>query len=191
MPPKPRITREMILDAAFAIAREQGSECISARTIAERLGCSTQPVLYWFDHVEDVRREVYRMADEYHTACLMDIGESADPMMAIGLNYIRFASREKRLFRLLFQTDSFGGQGIVQMIDQPDMAPMLEILCREAGLTMTQAKQAFRVLLLLVHGWASMLANNTMPLDEAEIVSTLTTAFMGTIGALKMEGEAE
>ena len=73
MPPKARITREMILDAAYAIAREQGTEQINARTISARLGCSTQPVLYHFDHIEDIRREVYRMADAYHAARLMQL----------------------------------------------------------------------------------------------------------------------
>ena len=34
MPPKSRITREMILDAAYIIAREQGIDCVNARTIA-------------------------------------------------------------------------------------------------------------------------------------------------------------
>ena len=46
MPPKAKITREMIVDAAFAIAREAGAETINARTVAERLKCSTQPVLF-------------------------------------------------------------------------------------------------------------------------------------------------
>lgn len=187
MPPKPRITREMILDAAYAIAREQGAEQINARTIAERLGCSTQPVLYHFDHVEDIRREVYRMADEYQTACLMQMPENVNPMAAIGLNYIRFAAEEKPLFRLLFQSDSFQGQGIVQLMDTPELAPVLDVFQREAGLTLEQTKQVFKALFLLVHGYASMLANNTMDYDEDEVVPTLEMAFAGMIGAMKME----
>ena len=73
MPPKPRITREMILNAAYAIAREQGADMINARTIAQRLGCSTQPVLYHFARMEDIRREVYRIADAYQAEYLMQL----------------------------------------------------------------------------------------------------------------------
>lgn len=191
MPPRPRITREMILDAAYAIAREAGMEAVNARSIAVRLGCSTQPVLYYFDHVEDVRREVYRMADEYQAACLMQLSEDMDPMTAIGLNYIRFAAQEKPLFRLLFQSDGFQGQSIAQLVDAPELAPVLDVFRREAGLNPAQTKQLFKTLFLLVHGYASMLANNTMEYDEAEVARMLEMAFTGMIGAMKMEGMQE
>lgn len=62
MPPKPKITKQMILDASFAIAREQGYELINARTIAEKLNCSTQPVMYNFKTIEEIREETYRLA---------------------------------------------------------------------------------------------------------------------------------
>lgn len=52
-----------------------------------------------------------------------------------------------------------------------------------------RAKQVFKGL-LLVHGWASMPANNVMPYDEAEIVPLMRMAFQGMIGALKMEEDA-
>lgn len=187
VPPKPRITRDMILDAAWMIAREQGAESINARTIAERLNCSTQPVLYHFDHIDDIRREVYQRADAYHSQCLMAPCEAENPLIALGLNYIRFAEREKALFRLLFQSDSFQGQSLSALIDDPGVAPMLEMFRQEAALTMTQTKQVFRAVFLLVHGCASMLANNSMVYDEQEIVPMLETAFMGMVGAMKME----
>ena len=62
MPPKSRIPREMILEAAYAIAREHGVEAVNARAIATRLGCSTQPVLYAFTRMENIIQEIYRMA---------------------------------------------------------------------------------------------------------------------------------
>lgn len=37
MPAKAKVTKEMIVDAAFAIAREVGVENINARTVSERL----------------------------------------------------------------------------------------------------------------------------------------------------------
>lgn len=187
MPPKPRITREMILDAAYAIAREQGIDLVNARAIAQQLGCSTQPVLYHFSHVEDIRREVYRMADSYHSAFLMQLTDDKNPMISIGLNYIRFAEQEKPLFRLLFQSDNFAGQNIAGLVDTPELLPVLEILQQEAELSPDQAKILFKTLMMLVHGIASMLANNTMEYNEKEIIPMLEMAFMGMIGAIKME----
>lgn len=187
MPPKSRITREMILDAAYIIAREQGIDCVNARTIAQRLGCSTQPVLYHFNSMEDIRREVYRMADAYHSAYLMQLPDDENPMISIGLNYIRFAGQEKPLFRLLFQSNSFDGQNIANLTDAPELLPFLEIFQHEAELSLEQAKIVFKALMMLVHGCASMLANNTMEYNESEIIPMLNMAFMGMIGATKME----
>lgn len=187
MPPKPRITREMILEAAYAIAREQGAEKINARTISQRLGCSTQPVLYHFDHIDDIRREVYHMADAAQTDFLMQFSENTDPMIAIGLNYIRFAVEEKLLFRMLYQSDHFCGQSIAELVDVPDLIPVLDIFRQEAGLDPEQTKFVFKTLAMMVHGCAAMLANNSMEYNEAEIIPMLETAFIGMVGAMKME----
>lgn len=187
MPPRSRITREMILDAAFAIARERGAEQISARGIAQQLGCSTQPVLYQFARVEDIRREVHRMADEFQTARLLQPAQG-DPLLAMGLNYVRFAAEEKQLFRFLFQSDAFAGQSIAALTDGPELAPMLAMFRQAAGLTEAQAKRLFKGLMLMVHGCASLLANNAMDYDEAEIACLLETAYMGMIGLMKEEG---
>jgi AcrR family transcriptional regulator len=187
MPPKSRITREMILDAAYTLAREHGIDAVNARSISQKLGCSTQPVLYYFKRVEDIRREVYTMADAYHSVSLMQPTDDENPMIAIGLNYIRFAAQEKPLFSLLFQSDNFAGQNIADLINAPEILPFLEIFQSEAELTPEQAKIVFKSLMLLVHGCASMLANNTMEYNENEIIPMLEMAFMGMIGAIKME----
>ena len=52
MPPKVRVTKEMVENASFEIIKRSGHESLSARAIAEYLGCSTQPVLYNFKTVE-------------------------------------------------------------------------------------------------------------------------------------------
>lgn len=186
MPPKPRITREMILDAAYAIVCEAGMEQLNARAIADRLDCSTQPVLYHFRHVDDIRQEIYRRADEMHSEFLMQLTGDANPMIQLGLNYILFAVQQKHLFRLLFQSDGFADQSITDLIDMPEIVPLLELFQHEAQLNLAQTKTVFRTLLMLVHGCASMLANNSMCYDENEITQMLESAFTGMMAAMKM-----
>ena len=73
MPPKPKITREMVVDAAFEVARQTGSENINARTVSKQLNCSTQPVMYHFATIEALKKAAYEKADNYHTQYLMHI----------------------------------------------------------------------------------------------------------------------
>ena len=65
MPPKSKITKEMIIDAAFAIARKEGAEKITARAISEYLKCSTQPVLYHFATIEEIKKAAYGKTNEF------------------------------------------------------------------------------------------------------------------------------
>ena len=103
MPPKAKVTKDMIIDAAFEVARESGVENINARTVAKKLNCSTQPVMYHFETIEELKKATYAKADRFHTEYLMNIKEPQEGiMLGIGLNYIRFAIEEPKLFRLLF-----------------------------------------------------------------------------------------
>lgn len=52
--PKQRITKEMVVDAAFELAREGGMEEVLVKRIAERIGCSVQPI-YSYCHNAHVR----------------------------------------------------------------------------------------------------------------------------------------
>ena len=71
--PKARITRQMIVDAAFEVTRNMGIENVNARIVSEKLGCSTQPVMYHFARIEDMKRAVCEKADCFHTEYLMHI----------------------------------------------------------------------------------------------------------------------
>ena len=112
MPPKVKITKKMVADASFEVIRANGHENLNARTISEYLGCSTQPVLYSFKTVGEIREAAYEIADKYHTEFIMPKDTDENPMLALGLNYVRFGQEEKNLFRFLFQTDKFGGKDV-------------------------------------------------------------------------------
>lgn len=181
MPPKARITKEMIVNAAFEIARETGAENINARTISEKLGCSTQPVMWHFAKISDIKKAAYEKADSFHTEFIMNTGSNS--MREIGLNYIRFAAVEKNLFRFIFQSNEFSGKTLLDLTEANEVRPILEILAQTAGTDLKQAAVIFRTLFLYVHGYASMLANNAMKYDEAEVSEELELLFE-RIGAI-------
>lgn len=184
MPPRAKIKKEMIVDAAFEVVRESGAEHINARTISQKLGCSTQPVMWHFKTIADIKKAVYEKADDFHTQYLLSI-HSHDPMKDIGLNYIRFAATEKHLFRFIFQSDEFSGKSLSDLIDSEENMPIYEILSQETQTDIEQTKNIFKSLFLYVHGYASMLANNAMEYDEKEIARELEHAFEGAVYAVK------
>lgn len=184
MPPKAKVTKDMVIDAAVEVAREAGGEAISARSVSEKLNCSTQPVMYHFSTMEELKRAAYLKADAYHSAWLMDI-HSENSLKDIGLNYIRFGAVEKNLFRFLFQSNAFSDKSLSELTDGEEIQPVILAVSREAEVSMEQAKQIFRVLFLTVHGYASMFANNEMAYEEETISSDLALMFHGVVSAIK------
>lgn len=182
MPAKAKVTKEMIVDAAFAVARETGAESISARTVSQRLHCSTQPVMYHFATIEELKRAVYAKADLYHSEYLMDTKktpEGAAP--GIGMNYIRFAIEEPHLFRFLFQSNYFSGSTLLELIDAEELTPVLSAMQAALGFDRAQTKRVFLTVFLFAHGYASIIANNSLTYDEAVINFQLEQAYRGAI----------
>ena len=186
MPPKARFTRDDIVAAAFGLVRERGHECLNARLLAEALGCSTQPLLYQFESMDQIRRETYRVADEFHTGFLMTgLDQAEDPLMALGLNYVRFAHEEPRLFRFLFQTDGLGAHDLAALLDNPDLAEMIALVGNAAGISEDDARTMFLSLFISAHGFASLLANNAIDYDERLVSTVLVSAYNGAIAQLR------
>lgn len=188
MPAKVKATKEMIIDAAFEIARETGAENINARTVSEKLNCSTQPVMYHFATIEELKRAVYKKADCYHSEYLMNISKNQDgAMLGIGLNYIRFAINEPYLFRFLFQSNFFDGNTMLELIDAVELLPVLSAMQKALGMGIEQTKKVFLTVFLFAHGYASIIANNSLKYDEETIKAHLERAYKGAISAAQEE----
>lgn len=188
MPPKPKITKDMVIDAAFAIARESGAEQINARTVSEKLNCSTQPVMYHFATIEELKLAAYAKSNLYHTEYLMNPSETEDEtMLRIGQNYIRFAVEEPHLFRFLFQSGFAAENSLLEMIDSEDLAPVLSAMQKAMNKSLKQTKEIFVTLAMFAHGYASILVNNSLEYDEELIGLHLKRVYTGAVFAAQEE----
>lgn len=185
--PKAKISREMVVDAAFEVARLMGAENVNARTVSEKLGCSTQPVMYHFAKIEEMKRAVYEKADAFHTEYLMNIAPEKGVMLSIGLNYIRFAIREPNLFRFLFQSGFAVENSLLDMINSEELKPVLQAMQGAMEMTMEQTKEVFLTIAMFAHGYASIIANNSLEYDEKTVAADLERAYRGAVIAAKEE----
>ena len=187
MPPKVKITREMIINAAVEVIRQSGFESINARSVSKLLHCSPQPVMCHFTTVDNLKRAVYAKADQLHTEYMLNISEAEDPALGIGLNYIRFAVEEPQLFRFLFQSGYAEENSLLEMIDSNELIPILSVMQKEAGFSMEKTKQVFLTVALFAHGYASIIANNGLEYDEKLIAKHLESAWNGAFLAAEKE----
>ena len=187
MPPKTRITKDMIINAAIEIAKQSGYESINARTVSQQLHCSTQPVMYHFSTIDAMKRAAYAQVDHLHSAYMMTMKPEQDPVLGIGLNYIRFAVEEPQLFRFLFQSGYAEEHSLLEMIDSEELIPILAAMKDAAGLNLEKIKQVFLTVALFAHGYASIIANNGLEYNEKLVAEHLERAWNGAFLAAKQE----
>ena len=187
MPPKTRVTEEKIIDAAIEVVRQSGVENINARTVSRQLHCSTQPVMYHFSTIENLKRAAYRQADRMHTRYLRNTPPGQDPILGIGMNYIRFAVEEPQLFRFLFQSGYAEENSLPEMVDSGELIPVLSAMREGSGLSMKKTRDLFITVALFAHGYASIIANNHLEFDEKLIAEHLERAWNGAVLAAEQE----
>ena len=175
MPKKPSTTKEVMIEGAFRLIREKGHESLTARNLAAFLGCSTQPIMYQFPNLDMLRDLAYQRADAFHSEYIL---AGAD-LLETGLRYIRFAQEEPHLFRFLFQSGRFSGLRLEDLIRSPEMTDILSAVSAEEGLTADDAVAFFEPLVAVVHGYASLIANNAMTYDPDTIRKALAAIAEG------------
>ena len=57
---KETITIQTILDTAFAMTREEGMSNVTARKVAAKVGCSTQPIFRVYKNMEELWKSFFK-----------------------------------------------------------------------------------------------------------------------------------
>ena len=73
------------------------------------------------------------------------------------------------------------------MIDADELIPVLSAMQKALGINREQTKRVFLTIFLFAHGYASIIANNSLKYDEAIINSQLEQAYRGAILAVQEE----
>ena len=178
MPPKVKVTKDDIVNAAVEIVRKSGAEALNARTIAAVLNCSTQPVFSNFATMEELRLAVVGRADTLCGDYIRKEIESGHypPYKASGMAYIRFAKEEKELFRLLYMRDRTDET----IPESDDLENQMETMVQNnTGLSDLDAKLFHLEMWAYVHGIATMFATGFLNLDWELVSRMLTDSYRG------------
>ena len=100
--PKQKITKEMILDAAFTLLRTKGHEAVNARSIASQAGCSVQPIYSCYSNMPELMEELFVYTQRYLTEYVEKNADRNYYFASIGRCHIGFAREERYLFCFLF-----------------------------------------------------------------------------------------
>ena len=104
MPPKQRITREMILESAFAMFCKEGMDVVNARSVAKALGCSTQPIFSYSSGMQDLKDALDAKAQEMYAMNVTTLPESENWLVDMLTAHVNFACEHVHLYNHLFRS---------------------------------------------------------------------------------------
>lgn len=178
MPPKVKVTKEAVVNAAVQIVRSQGVQALNARTVAAALNCSTQPVFSNFETMEQLWLAVLQEADGLCGAYIRGEMEQGNypPYKASGMAYIRFAKEEKELFKALYMRQRREDTSYEALNFG---VPMEQMVQKNTGLPAEQIKLFHMEMWAYVHGIATMFATGFLDLEWDLVSQMLTDAYQG------------
>ena len=87
--PTQKITKEMVITAAFEIARSSGMEQVMVKNIADKLGCSVQPIYSYCKNIDGLRQDVITKVNHFLQEYLSTHIDKNDLFRSTGKAYIR------------------------------------------------------------------------------------------------------
>lgn len=188
MPPKPKFSREEIIDAAYEVARESGIDAVVARTVGKKLNSTSTPIFTFFSGMDELKAEVYRKAK---AECIAYLGESINyfpSFKEFGMRWIRFAVSEPNIYKLLYTN----GNQYAELPGNPFQefseitSPVLASIIAAFGISDDAAKKLLTQMIIYANGIAMFAMNQSDFLDEATVSELLSEVCISLVVADKI-----
>ena len=180
MPARRKIQKEDIIQESVTIVSQEGINALNARKIAKKLGCSTQPLFYIYENMDDLKKDVMNEIVKIFDIEVLKSETGQLEYKDIGINYIRFAKEEPELFKIMFNRQI--NEGAFDFIDLTGSAEtILETISKQTGMSNEDAKQFHLRMWLYVNGIASLVANQTVEFNDEEIAELLKDQYISML----------
>lgn len=174
------ITKDMILNAAYEVVATEGFSRFTARNIASKMKCSTQPIYLEFKNMGDLRSALFDKLYTYLSEEIFPVAHTGDPLIDLPLNYIYFARDHNRLYRSLFIEDYGGGEemhsfGYSQFLASARRSPIYSELSEDKLMALHTATW------IVATGIASLMSSGIIRPTEADIIQMLQNTIDNTL----------
>lgn len=187
MPPKPKFTREEIIEAALKIAADKGIKGLTSRELGAALGSSARPIFTVFKNMGEVFSEVHKAAlsrfDDYAKKA-----EGFTPIFKqIGIQMILFAIEQPKLYRLLFMSENSEAKTFDDIFAVIGDTAVLcvEVIQRDYALSYDDAMLLFKHLWIYTYGVGVLIATSMCRFSESEVQDMLSREFVAMLSLIK------
>ena len=194
MPPKAKFTKDEMIAAALEIVRTEGPGALTARALGQKLGSSARPIFTIFQSMEEVAQEVVAAAKQLY-AKYVEEGLSQKEIPAfkgVGMQYIRFALTEPKLFQLLFMSEQSQKPAVGEILPviEEHYPQILDSVQKCYSFNQEEAEWLYRHLWIYSHGIAVLCATNMCTFTPEEMGNMLTEVCQAMLTEVR-EGEKD
>lgn len=173
---KETITKTDILNAAFEMTTEEGFEHVTARTLAAKAGCSTQPIFRVYKNMEELGTELFERVVAHFEEFYEKFPKNSDtPFVNLGFAYVKFAQDYPKLFKLLFDSENKYGKSLYDILNGKGSVVKEVNNARFAGCS--NPSVMFMKMWIFIHGAACMTLTGDYDLQEEDTIKLLEESY--------------
>lgn len=176
MPPKQRITREMILESSFTMFCQEGMEVVNARSVAKALNCSTQPIFSYYAGMDDLKTALQLKARDLFESRIEAAIQGEEPVYSACKAYFGFAMEYPHLFRQLFLLKREKQEATLAAINEALREKAILPLQARTGKDAALLEKQCLKLWVYTHGLASLQAMGLLNVSTVEVENMLREA---------------
>lgn len=181
MPAVKKVSRDEIIDAAVEVLRDGGFSTVNARSVAKKLGCSTQPIYFSFQNMDELKDALTERAVEMHTQRVRDSLRAHDGndsrYSSYGMGFVKFAAEEKQLFRWLYLDGEQLGPYRSDML----LPEVIQTIVEEFGYSEDIARKFHQDMVYYSYGLAILANTDHLNLTETELREAFRREFRALI----------
>ncbi len=189
--PKQKITKEMVVGAAFEIARKDGIDKATVKAIADKLGCSVQPIYSYCQNIEGLRNDMAEKAREFIQEY---VGRSVDPndlFRSTGRTYIQIAKEEPHIFRMFLFQERKNISSLNDLYCHETNPAVAELIAENLNLSIPAAKQLHLNMLIYTIGIGTIFSVTSPFISEHEILEQQERAYQAFLKSAMEEMDHE
>lgn len=166
--PKQRITKDMVIDAAFKIARQGGMEKVLVKSIADELNCSVQPIYSYCKNMDSLREEVGNKARRFIAEYVSARIDGRNLFGSTGKAYIQLAEEEPHILKIFILQQRRNISSLNDIYETETNPQIAQAIAKDLNISVEAAKQLHLNMLIYTIGLGTIFSVSSpgIPIDE-------------------------
>lgn len=182
--PKQRITKEIVVDTAFALARAGGMEQVMVKNIADQIGCSVQPIYSYCKNMEELKQEVVERVSCFVQKYVSAHLDEKDLFRSTGQAYIQIAKEEPELFKIFILHKRYGISSLAELYQSETNPGVAEHIAKDLHISVSQAEQLHLHMLIYTIGIGTIFSMTVPGISAEEIFAQQEMAYEAFLGQI-------